>query len=258
MIDYRKKSLILSVVALSILIGLTLCVKISPVWFKEIDTAVYTKLELPNSQIMTTIVGYFAKLATIGPTLGMTCLFALYLWKKNYHLLGIWNVFNIFAVSGAGYILKKVIARTRPDVWQLETRTSYSFPSGHSLLSLALFLSIILSLSVIWDRRTVKRVSLVLVSYPLFIACTRIYLRVHYPSDILAGFALSTLVVLLSYVVGVSFLPAIFQTNRIPVKKQRPLFTRKQKVILVLLFLAFSVILSSVVYELNNYCHIFG
>src|SRR5699024_5617780 len=109
-------------------------------------------------------------------------------------------------VSFFGYILKKLIARIRPAVSQLEIRTSYSFPSGHSLLSFALFLTIILSLSIIWSRQDTRRVAWYLISYPLLIAATRLYLRVHYPSDILAGFSLSAVVVLLSYVVCFSFI----------------------------------------------------
>ena len=254
----RKIPLILSVVALSILIGLILCVKINPLWFKKMDSAIYTTFTWPQNQIITMIVRYFAKLATIGPTLGLAFFFAIYVWQKNYHLLALWNVFNIFAVSGAGYILKNVIARTRPDVWQVETRTSYSFPSGHSLLAFAFFLSVILSLSVLWDRRKVRRIALILTGYPLLIACTRIYLRVHYPSDILAGFALSALVVFLSYAGCISFIPSVFQVKSNPRKKQHPLFTKKQKIILVLLSLVFVIILTRVIYELGVYSHFFG
>ena len=159
MSDYQQKALKLSIVPLCLLIGLILCVKINPPWFETLDLAVYTKIDLPNFPQLTTIVRLFAKLATIGPTLCFAFLFAFYIWKKNYHLLAIWNICNIFAVSFFGYILKKLIARIRPAVSQLEIRTSYSFPSGHSLLSFALFLTIILSLSIIWSRQDTRRVA---------------------------------------------------------------------------------------------------
>lgn len=258
MSDDQQKALKLSIVPLCLLIGLILCVKINPPWFETLDLAVYTKIDLPNFPLLTTIVRLFAKLATIGPTLCFAFLFAFYIWKKNYHLLAIWNICNIFAVSFFGYILKKLVARTRPAVSQLEIRTSYSFPSGHSLLSFALFLTIILSLSIIWSRQDTRRVAWYLISYPLLIAATRLYLRVHYPSDILAGFSLSAVVVLLSYVVCFSFISTDSLLKARQLEKKRPLFSKKQKVFLGLLVLLLAVILSCVAYELTVFYHVQG
>lgn len=258
MSDYQQKALKLSIVPLCLLIGLILCVKINPPWFETLDLTVYTKINLPNFPQLTAIVRLFAKLATIGPTLCFAFLFAFYIWKKNYHLLAIWNICNIFAVSFFGYIIKKLIARIRPAVSQLEIRTSYSFPSGHSLLSFALFLTIILSLSIIWSRQDTRRVAWYLISYPLLIAATRLYLRVHYPSDILAGFSLSAVVVLLSYVICFSFIStdSILKTRQL--EKKKTLFSKKQKVVLGLLVLLLAVILSGVAYELNVFYHAHG
>lgn len=140
----------------------------------------------------------------------------------------------------------------------MEIRTSYSFPSGHSLLSFALFLTIILSLSIIWSRQDTRRVAWYLISHPLLIAATRLYLRVHYPSDILAGFSLSAVVVLLSYVVCFSFIStdSILKTRQL--EKKKTLFSKNQKVVLGLLVLLLAVIITSVAYELNVFYHAHG
>ena len=102
MSDYQQKALKLSIVPLCLLIGLVLCVKINPPWFETQRLPVYTKIDCRDFPQLRAIVRLFAKLATIGPTLCFAFLFAFYIWKKNYHLLAIWNICNIFAVSFLG------------------------------------------------------------------------------------------------------------------------------------------------------------
>ena len=92
-------------------------------------------------------------------------------------------------------VLKAVFQRTRPDFWEhLVTENSYSFPSGHAMASM----SIAASLAVIaWTSRW-RWAAIILGSvYVLVVGASRMYLGVHFPSDILAGWcvALSWLMV---------------------------------------------------------------
>jgi len=94
--------------------------------------------------------------------------------------------------------LKKLFGRERPENPVIEHLSGYSFPSGHALLTFV-FCSVIIYL--IWQSRLVQSwkwfFSFLLIIFSLIVGISRIILRVHYPSDVIAGFALGYAWVLL-------------------------------------------------------------
>lgn len=92
-------------------------------------------------------------------------------------------------------VLKTLIARVRPYNWvtglQILTREprDFSFPSGHSAASFSVAMAIYLSGH--------KRVGTVALIFAALIAVSRLYLGVHYPTDVLAGAAVGCLSALL-------------------------------------------------------------
>lgn len=104
-------------------------------------------------------------------------------------------IFFAAAVGGSALIneaIKTVFSRPRPTiVARVYEPHGLSFPSGHSQASMAFALAIML---VVWRLRPSARgASFLFLLFPLFIGWTRTYLGVHYPSDVLAGFALATI-----------------------------------------------------------------
>lgn len=95
-------------------------------------------------------------------------------------------------VSGAALlnvVLKLIFERPRPDLWeQLIIETSHSFPSGHAMISAALGLGIIL---ICWSTKYRWPSIIVSSVYILLIGFSRLYLGVHYPTDILGGWLMS-------------------------------------------------------------------
>jgi len=103
----------------------------------------------------------------------------------------------LFTLIGAGLLdgtLKLAFHRPRPDPFFIAKPTTYSFPSGHSLISLCFYglvAGIVASrLHQRWQRVAVWSVASLLIGT---IGLSRIYLGVHWPSDVLAGYAAAIL-----------------------------------------------------------------
>jgi len=90
---------------------------------------------------------------------------------------------------------KTLVARARPDVVpHLVEVSSLSFPSGHSANSAIVYLTIAILLAQVIERGTLRRyVAGVAVLLVVAIGVSRVYLGVHWPSDVLAGWSFGAL-----------------------------------------------------------------
>ena len=134
-------------------------------------------------------------LGGIGVVVGGGLLFAGYLWLR-------WRRGDvlILAASLAGAQLisavsKLLVARPRPDLVSHEAQIySASFPSGHTLMATVTWVTFAMLLAADFEDRRVRDY-LLLIAWITAIAvgCRRIYLGVHWPSDVLAGWAIGAL-----------------------------------------------------------------
>lgn len=181
----RKKLFIASGGALFGLLILTIAVTMDTHWLKGLD-GIFIQNRLPNIFYLTAFAGATAKLATIGPMIIIFSILAIFLLRVHQRTWVIWLFGNLLCVSGAGFVLKQLIQRARPDQLQYIARSSYSFPSGHSLLTATFICSVILLYSFS-EKKMPALVKILLVLSLIIITGGRIYLGVHYSSDVLAG-----------------------------------------------------------------------
>lgn len=99
-------------------------------------------------------------------------------------------VFFAAAISGAmllNLVAKLAFHRARPRLWEpLEPADGYSFPSGHAMSSMAIAAAIVV---LTWATRWRWPVLAAAVALVTGIGLSRVYLGVHYPSDVLAGWS---------------------------------------------------------------------
>lgn len=108
--------------------------------------------------------------------------------KKNSFYIAL-NVLLCFLLNQG---LKHIFLRTRPEDINLIVQGGYSFPSGHSMLSLAFYGFFIYLIAHMRIKKSKKYLYCSLLALlTLLIGISRIYLGVHYASDVLAGFAMS-------------------------------------------------------------------
>ena len=129
-------------------------------------------------------------LAQTTTAIGVTVVVVLLLrWR-----LGRWHESGIFIAVMAGELLiflgvTAVIHESRPPVPRLDAAPpTSSFPSGHTAAALALYGGIAVMVLWVYGRRPATAIAAgVLFLVPVYVALSRLYRGMHYPSDVLAG-----------------------------------------------------------------------
>ena len=106
----------------------------------------------------------------------------------------------MICANGYNWIIKHAVQRHRPLVHHLVYADGYSFPSGHSVGSAALFgVLIILTILLVKSKFWKTLLIIIWALFPILIGYTRIFVHVHYPSDVFGGWIEGITFVLLSY-----------------------------------------------------------
>lgn len=115
----------------------------------------------------------------------------LFIVMKDFKI-GICIYLNLFLVTVLNQTLKYTIQRPRPNELRLIYESGYSFPSGHSMASTAFYGFLIYLIYKKIENKRLKIILILLLSLLILAICvSRIYLGVHYTSDVLGGFLLS-------------------------------------------------------------------
>lgn len=163
---------------------------------KEVMTRDIVGYKLISKYLISDITLPIAKFITnFGGVIGLiviAIIISSILAIKKYKLMSLLILLNL-AISGAlNQILKRIVQRPRPTEYRLIEENGYSFPSGHSMVSTAFYGFLIYLIFKNVKNKYIKWISISsLFILIILIGISRIYLGVHYTSDVMAGFVIS-------------------------------------------------------------------
>ena len=182
----KKRIIAGSLIVIGIIFGVIAKLNLT----SDLDTFIYNIIIKMQSDSVTQI---FKAITLLASTKFILCLniiaLIIYIIKKRGYLLLI-PVNSIFSVV-SNNLIKFLIKRPRPNVLRLVTETNYSYPSGHAMISVLFYGTIITLL----NRNNIKYrkiINIILMLIILLVGVSRIYLGVHYASDIIGGYLIST------------------------------------------------------------------
>ncbi|WP_251517040.1 MULTISPECIES: phosphatase PAP2 family protein [Staphylococcus] len=154
---------------------------------KWIDNEVYDFIYSTESFITTT---FFLGVTKIGEVWAMICLSLMlvaYLMLKRLHIETLFFAIAMILSSTLNPLLKNIFDRERPTLLRLIDISGFSFPSGHAMGSTAYFGSIMFIANRLMKGKSKGFMIGLCALFILMISTSRVYLGVHYPTDIIAG-----------------------------------------------------------------------
>lgn len=179
---------------------LSYVVKFYPSWFKPFDAFLST----PLYEIRPNLNGFFLWITQFANPVTLVILFvavlAVLLYGKQY-TEAIWLSGGVIGIAGIlNPLFKLFFMRERPSLEHLVSEHSLSFPSGHAAASMVFYGSLILLIPIFIDSKSLRWLLQAILGFTILaIGMSRVYLGVHFPTDIIGGYALSLSWLLLTF-----------------------------------------------------------
>ena len=130
----------------------------------------------------------------------ITILLAALLYIKKYYREALFLTVTMSVCGLAMPLLKNIFSRERPNFHRLIEISGYSFPSGHTTSATTMYLTLAIILLSIMKKLNKYFVFSIAVLGIVIIGSSRIYLGVHYPTDVMAGICLGISIVSTVYI----------------------------------------------------------
>ena len=190
--DELNKSQIIKVILLFISVVLFLLIT-ENVYDKEIMSADIAGYNFLSTHVISDFATPIAKVVTNlgGAPISIAITIILLIVLKN-RKMSLSIALNLIIITLLNLLLKNIVQRPRPTEFRMINETGYSFPSGHSMVSMAFYGYLIYLIYKKIDNKILKWILISPLSVLILsIGISRIYLGVHYTSDVLAGFIIS-------------------------------------------------------------------
>jgi undecaprenyl-diphosphatase len=180
------------------------CIVLAAIWLAmliwgrgSLDRTVYEALYVGGHPRLILIARFFTALGEPTVLIAASACIALWLWFRRSGRLGLALLLITMTGRALSEVQKYWIARARPDLEpHLVVVKTNSFPSGHAASSMIFYVTLAVILAAGTRRSRGVPVAAVLLS--LLIGISRVMLGVHWPSDVIGGWAFGLLWVLLT------------------------------------------------------------
>ena len=154
-----------------------------------VDTAILRAVHAMSTPFLDAVVPIVTDIGGVAGGILLTAFVCGLFLLRDQRRRAVIIALSVAGAAGLNAILKAMFERSRPDLWdRLVVEHSYSFPSGHAMASAALGISLA---AVLWNSRWRWWGAAAGLGYMVLIGFTRLYLGVHYPTDIIAGWCVS-------------------------------------------------------------------
>ena len=156
---------------------------------KTIDSWFYDIISNQINPNLTLFMRFATEVGSVGVVIILCLSFFLFSKVRKNYALPVATTVAITFLSNLG--LKTLFARERPNILQLISESYYSFPSGHAMINMAFYTMVfMITKKHVDNKKTKLTISIICIIIPLVIGISRIYLGVHFTSDVVAGWFL--------------------------------------------------------------------
>ncbi|WP_410491526.1 phosphatase PAP2 family protein [Bacillus thuringiensis] len=142
---------------------------------------------------------YFTKLGSAIGIVATLVISLLVFWKKRYYAAMIVYPMGILITHLVNKGIKEIVKRERPSLNEALDALGYSFPSGHAMLSIMTFGFLTYIIAANLKSVAGKCVTTILMGIVILsIGLSRVILNVHYPTDILAGYCVGGILLIIA------------------------------------------------------------
>lgn len=198
--EFINKYLIWIILVLGLLLFFYLVRLINANTISVLDNYIYNLIKGFISPKITPIVKFITEFGNYTVMIPVIILFYLFNKDKSFNR---YFTINLVAIFTSNFIVKNIIRRDRPIDINLIIENGFSFPSGHSMVSFAFYGFIIYYVYCSHLSKLGKTIIIsILTLLVLMIGLSRIYLGVHYASDVIGGFVLALvyLIIFIKYI----------------------------------------------------------
>jgi undecaprenyl-diphosphatase len=185
----RKHLVVLNMLSLSVFFILFYAV-LTDKYLLKVDSWISTHIPALQTPFWTDIVIFITNINGVRGSLILSLFIIAFLVIKNYYHELLFYIVSYAGASVLFAVIKILVERTRP-VLKIINEQGFSFPSGHSSMSMAIALACyFIFVNKVSSSLGRKLLLIFCIIWPILIAFTRVYLNVHWFSDTLAGFSL--------------------------------------------------------------------
>ena len=173
------------IAALFLLMFLMLTILVKQGKMDHIDEVIFNQIIKLKSSGMTTFMNVVSTIASTKGVMAIVVVISIVLAIKKKFVPIIYLILGVGSGAGSMKVIKEIVRRPRPE-WR------FSFPSGHTISSYMLYGVIVLLILNNVDKKWKYPLSIFLMIFVVLIGISRIYLGVHYFSDVLGSILLGT------------------------------------------------------------------